>query len=549
VLPAGTKYVRVRITGYTAAFGGPVDNVALIADDAELPTGTMSGSPTSGHAPVEVAFTSTCSDPDGCAAVVWSFGDAPENAGGSSAVGADPAFTYPQNRTYVASATLADARGAARTLYQTVTFTNSAPTTSVTASVASGPAPLAVTFDAHAADDFGITSYSWSFGDGTTSSDAAPSHTFTSAGTYVVRVTVVDTDGVSASSAMTIVATGSTYLVDGDFDADGAGWVFTGNGCSFEGPIAVDNAAHDRTLRGGCGNDVWQVAAVPTASLTSLRLRLDVRPYQDFGTLSMQLWASVSSPDAMTLVGTHTFDSGALTEDLALTGATTSPAHLWYAWTSDDVLAALPPGTTFVKVVFGGFGGPWGAALIDNVALIADDADVPSGELSATPTSGDAPLLVDFTAGCTDLSGSCVGTTWDFGDAGMFSAGGSSTLTAPAYTYVGNQTYTVALVVEDDDGAARTVLASISTVNAPPTASAAGSPLVGPGPLTVTFDGTATDSDGAIASVAWSFGDGATSALEDPTHTYAAQGTYVVTFTATDNEGAFASDALVVIVQ
>jgi PKD repeat protein len=56
--------------------------------------------------------------------------------------------------------------------------------------------------------------------------------------------------------------------------------------------------------------------------------------------------------------------------------------------------------------------------------------------------------------------------------------------------------------------------------------------------LTATFTDTSTDSDGTISAWSWDFGDGGTSTLQNPSHTYAAGGTYTVSLTVTDNEGA-----------
>ncbi len=55
--------------------------------------------------------------------------------------------------------------------------------------------------------------------------------------------------------------------------------------------------------------------------------------------------------------------------------------------------------------------------------------------------------------------------------------------------------------------------------------------------LTVTFTDSSTDSDGTIASRLWTFGDGSTSTLTNPSRTYAAAGTYSVSLKVTDNGG------------
>ena len=56
--------------------------------------------------------------------------------------------------------------------------------------------------------------------------------------------------------------------------------------------------------------------------------------------------------------------------------------------------------------------------------------------------------------------------------------------------------------------------------------------------LIATFTDSSTDSDGTIASRSWNFGDGGTSTATNPSHTYAAAGTYKVSLQVTDNGGA-----------
>ena len=56
--------------------------------------------------------------------------------------------------------------------------------------------------------------------------------------------------------------------------------------------------------------------------------------------------------------------------------------------------------------------------------------------------------------------------------------------------------------------------------------------------LSVTFTDTSTDSDGSIVSWLWAFGDGATTTVQNPVHSYLTPGTYNVTLTVTDDDGA-----------
>ena len=99
---------------------------------------------------------------------------------------------------------------------------NEPPQVSASGSPSAGPAPLTVNFTSSASDSDGtIVSYSWSFGDGGTSSLQSPSHVYQQAGTYIAQVTVTDNGGATANALITInvsQAGGETVLLSDDFN-------------------------------------------------------------------------------------------------------------------------------------------------------------------------------------------------------------------------------------------------------------------------------------------------------------------------------------------
>jgi len=85
---------------------------------------------------------------------------------------------------------------------------NQPPQVTISATPISGQAPLSVNFTSSASDPDGyITSYSWTFGDGQTSSLVNPANLYSSPGTYTPRLTVTDNAGATASVTLVITVT------------------------------------------------------------------------------------------------------------------------------------------------------------------------------------------------------------------------------------------------------------------------------------------------------------------------------------------------------
>ena len=78
--------------------------------------------------------------------------------------------------------------------------------------------------------------------------------------------------------------------------------------------------------------------------------------------------------------------------------------------------------------------------------------------------------------------------------------------------------------------------------NQPPVAALSATPTSGKAPLAVNFDASSsTDADGTISSYAWDYGDGNSGSGVTTSHTYQDAGSYIVTLTLTDDDGAMAS--------
>lgn len=116
---------------------------------------------------------------------LWDFGD------GTTSTAQNPSHTWLEAGCYVLRQTVTDADGHSSTTAANA-LVNIPLYVIVTATPALGSEPLTVDFTAAAAAGESPYVYTWDFGDGSSSSGAAVSHTYTTPGIYEVKANVVD---------------------------------------------------------------------------------------------------------------------------------------------------------------------------------------------------------------------------------------------------------------------------------------------------------------------------------------------------------------------
>ncbi len=170
------------------------------------PVAVASAIPTSGILPLEVSFTgSNSTDDKAVVGYQWDFKD-----GTPVSTEANPVHTFTTANTYEVELTVEDDEGLTHSTTITIVVNeppNEAPVAVATAIPTSGILPLEVSFTgSNSTDDKAVVSYQWDFKDGTpVSTEANPVHTFTTANTYEVKLTVEDSEGLTHSTTITII--------------------------------------------------------------------------------------------------------------------------------------------------------------------------------------------------------------------------------------------------------------------------------------------------------------------------------------------------------
>lgn len=429
----------------------------------------------------------------------WNFGD------GATGTGVTAQHAYAAGGTYNVTLTVTDNTGLTNSATHPVTVTAPPPNQVPVADFSFAASDLAVAFNGSASADADgtIASYQWDFDDGTANGSAASeNHTYATAGSYDVTLTVTDDDGATGSVTKNVTVTAppaDTVLAADAFgrtstggwgSADtGGAWTITSGTSSF----AVNNGSGAVSL--GAGQS--RMALLKSVSTAANDSRVTVSADK----------ASTGGGWFASLLGRRLADDTANTD-----------------YRAKIKVASNGVVTLYLTRVVGGTETTLAQVNVAGLTVAANDPLVLRLRLEGTsPTSLTAkvwrasaaePAAWQLTASDNTAPLQVAGGT------GLVSYMSGSATNAPVTLRYDNLNVT----------AGGTPVANAAPVAAFTPASTG---------LTANLDaGTSSDSDGTITNYAWNFGDGNTGSGATPSHAYAAANTYQVTLTVTDDDGA-----------
>jgi|GEM_PF-1800736 len=427
------------------------------------------------------------------------------------------------------------------------------PTPVITADKIFGNIDLVVNFTGdESSDDESIDSYDWTFGDGGSSTEVNPSHTYTVPGVYTATLSVTDNDGQTESKSIEVTVTGGAVNNTTDENIN----IALADDAILYGQI------HGEEGR-GVPQDILYDPSIDDYVIATDWNEFGVLHYHDSGTLPIEEaitwrvdWLNKKLVNYITFGGTYenqpqpntawrlSYRQGEdwIVIDEGVGGWIDSGIYEWGGKNQIPVEAdafrmqLYSDGINDIKSTH--------LRARGGNSLRIDDTDQPIKatlfqylEEDGTPTArfdyttNDLEVTFDTTDSTDDIG--IVSYDWDFGD------GESSTEQNPIHNFVGPETYDVTLTVTDADGLSDSFTQSITVDGVPviPVANATSNIQSGPAPLTVEFTGSGSTDDVGIVSYVWDFGDGSTSTDEDPTYEYTIPGRYNVTLTVTDADG------------
>ena len=478
----------------------------------------------------------------GCSPLVINFQDLTPNAtswdwdfgNGNSSTLKDPGTTYITAQDYTITLVVGFADGST----QTVTKSNYITINDRPIAAFEAIAPTVCIGDAVQLNDLStlgsanITEWIWDFGDGSISNEQNPSHVYPLVGCYTITLAIKDANGCGDVLVL------PSYVCINEFpDAS-----FSANntlGCN--PPFAVQFSSTGTTS----SNHFWDFGNGETSNA--------VNPsyvYRDIGAFSVTHVVSDAAGCSDTVrlgnlinigqnqVNIQVSDSVVCLGN-ALTFSCGATAGSTVSWDFGDGNTSTICNASHTYTIPGNYTAT--ATITDpDGCTYTGSKQILVGEAPNASFDTDSPLLCEdpFTVTFTNTSVNNEPVTYQW----LFSDGGNYTTENVTHTFPNNPPefqpylYNISLTVTNDAGCSATDNKINHIISGHTVAAVTALPRSGCAPLMVDFQDSSL-STGTLNSWLWNFGDGNTSTLENPTHTYADTGLYDVTLIVETVEG------------
>ena len=459
---------------------------------------------------LSVTFTDTSAGPP--TSWLWDFGD------GNTSTQQNPSYNYANPGTYKVCLTVLDA-STVDSVCHTVIVTCPNPE-SIFSFSGSGTMINFVDLSNETP-----SSWLWDLGDGNTSTQQNPSHTYAANGIYTVCSTVTNECGTDSSCATVIIPACDLRvdpLVITDESAAAANdGTLTVTAVSSYPPITYTLTGPVNAMNGtGTFNNLPPgdyTIRVTDANAT--------RPCAVDSTFSIQAFDCGFDPDIMVDM-TNQCNGGPIHFSAIASGVTS------YLWDFGDGQTSTDQNPTHTYQDTGRFTVTLTVSDGSCFEMVAETDFIyvtpPIARFSLNPPIG---CSIPHTVFFTDQSILPDTWFWDFGD------NNQSTAQNPIHSYTSEGTFVVTLTVTDTVLGCQSTYSDTVKVSGSIISDFSGSPLFGCNPLAVDFQTIVTQTPFPIVAWDWDFGDGNNSNLSNPSHTYQVPGTYTVTLNVTDEVG------------
>ena len=410
-----------------------------------------------------------------------------------------------------------------------------------------------------------VTSWAWDFGDGQTSSSQSPEHFYDLPGVYDVKLTVTNSsnDTNSINYRVTVSGQGNdnpianfsysqvnkTYTVNFLDTTEGQivswKWIFDANDLTLTSNL--QNPVYNYSTFGSYtvslevtdsfGNTDIEVKTITVSEITNQPpvISLINATQTSFEPINVKFTEESSDIDGYITKWEWNFGDGS---DIYSTTSSLSknPTHQYVSPGVYDVTLTVTD-----NGLFDGTNKKSSQKSLP-IEVFAPPANKhPQASFVVDNNNNFAPLAVNFTDTSTDSDGFIVKWLWEFENNSFIEFNLQTYRKTVNYLFTKSGVYTVKLTVTDNNGLTNTATFDIIVNNSLPNSVF----TISPNPInskeSANFDGSKSfDSDGAIVSYNWDFGDTTRqdNASSNVSHIYNRPGEYTITLEVIDNFGA-----------